>query len=357
MMKTYNSIVIIAVCLMVGFCAGLMTWAQPLNGDLTRIGAYPERWFGWNAAQQKIPDSTNTPKSLTKKHLFVIGDSFSEKGYWQSYLTDKYSFTFVHTRNTTLHSVLDRIRREKPDAVVVESVERFTLALLGSGSEFMGNTAKNCSTPVYPTDHSINHPSLATTISYPWFTRKTTLSSAKEISQGLYYVKQRLLFLRKPKKQLATVLDLTTPDLFSNQLSDKLLVINSDLLLLPPFDDTAMHTIQCSINTIANALTEIGIPFTVVLVPDKTTAYQPYLTQENIRNKTAVISRITAPQAPFVIDMLPSIRAALAQGAVDFYLPNDTHWGYQGFQLAASLIDAQLQNLLHTQPQQRVQQP
>ena len=52
-MKTYNRIVIIATCLMVGFCAGLIIWAQPLNGDLTRVGAYPERWYGWREPQQK----------------------------------------------------------------------------------------------------------------------------------------------------------------------------------------------------------------------------------------------------------------------------------------------------------------
>ena len=74
MMKTYNSIVIIAVCLMVGFCAGLIIWAQPLSGDLTRVGAHPERWYGWNAPQQKIPDQSNTARAPNKKHLLVLGD-------------------------------------------------------------------------------------------------------------------------------------------------------------------------------------------------------------------------------------------------------------------------------------------
>lgn len=56
-MKTYNNIVIILTCILVGFCACLIIWAQPLSGDLTRIGAYPERWYGWNVPQQKIPAS------------------------------------------------------------------------------------------------------------------------------------------------------------------------------------------------------------------------------------------------------------------------------------------------------------
>jgi hypothetical protein len=42
------------------------------------------------------------------------------------------------------------------------------------------------------------------------------------------------------------------------------------------------------------------------------------------------------------IDMLPAIRAMAAAGHKDIYLPNDTHWGYKGFQLAAVLIDTEL---------------
>jgi hypothetical protein len=31
-----------------------------------------------------------------------------------------------------------------------------------------------------------------------------------------------------------------------------------------------------------------------------------------------------------------------AAGHKDIYLPDDTHWGYKGFQLAAALIDMEL---------------
>jgi hypothetical protein len=51
---------------------------------------------------------------------------------------------------------------------------------------------------------------------------------------------------------------------------------------------------------------------------------------------------LSALGIPHTIDMLPAVRDALAHNAVDFYLPNDTHWGYKGFQLAAMQIDAAL---------------
>ncbi|HRF88065.1 MAG: hypothetical protein IPN27_02505 [Cellvibrionales bacterium] len=343
-MKTYNRIVIIATCLMVGFCAGLIIWAQPLNGDLTRIGAHPERWYGWNAPQQKIPDLANTPRTTAKKHLLVLGDSFSEIGYWQAYLDDRYSFTLVPTRNTSFHKIIEKIRHEKPDGVVIESVERFTYAMFGSESEFMGNTTKRCD-PLGSATAPITSTASASLVSYPQYARKTFPTNAKDISQGFYLLKQQSFFAIKPKKRQAKILQLSTPLLQSSQRSEQLLVIKSDLLFLPAFDDAAISTMQCSMRTLAHTLTDLQLPFVFLIVPDKTTAYQPYLTQTDLRSKPPVITRLlSALGIPHTIDMLPAVRDALAHNAVDFYLPNDTHWGYKGFQLAAQRIDATLQS-------------
>lgn len=351
MMKNYNCIVIVAVCLMVGFSAGLIIWAQPLSGDLTRIGAYPERWYGWSAPQQKIPDLSNTARAVGKKHLLVLGDSFSEIGHWQAYLDDRYSFTLVPTRNTSFHKIIEKIQREKPDGVIVESVERFTYAMFGAKSEFMGNTPKHCE-PLVATQAPAPAAQSDNFLAYPEYARKTFPSTAKEISQGFYLVKQRAFFAIKPKKRQAKILDLTTPSLLSSQRSHQLLVIKSDLLLLPTFDDASISTMQCSMRTLAHALSELQLPYVFLIVPDKTTAYQPYLAQADIRSKPSVITRLLPELGiPQAIDILPAIRTALAQNAMDFYLPNDTHWGHKGFQLAAQQIDAALQ------PQWQTRQP
>lgn len=351
MMKNYNCIVIVAVCLMVGFCAGLIIWAQPLSGDLTRVGAYPERWYGWSAPQQKIPDLSNTPRVAGKKHLLVLGDSFSEIGHWQAYLDDRYSFTLISTRNTSFHKIIEKIQREKPDGVVIESVERFTYAMFGAESEFMGNTPKRCE-PLSATQAPVTAAQSDNLLAYPEYTRKIFPSTAKEISQGFYLVKQRAFFAIKPRKRQVKILNLTTSSLLSSQRNQQLLVIKSDLLLLPAFDDAAISTMQCSMRTLAHTLSELQVPYVFLIVPDKTTAYQLYLAQQDIRSKAPVIARLLPTLGiPYAIDMLPAIRNALAHNAIDFYLPNDTHWGYKGFQLAAQHIDAALQ------PQWQARQP
>ncbi|MEZ5435329.1 MAG: hypothetical protein R3E67_01535 [Pseudomonadales bacterium] len=335
-MKTYNRIVIIATCLIVGFCAGLIIWAQPLNGDLTRVGAYPERWYGWNAPQQKIPDLANTPRTATKKHLLVLGDSFSEIGYWQAYLDDRYSFTLVPTRNTSFHKIIEKIRQEKPDGVVVESVERFTYAMFGNESQFMGNTAKRCEPLSYtlPSPTSITPPT--NLLTYPEYTRKAFPATAKDISQGFYLAKQQTFFAAKPKKRQAKILELTTTSLQSSQRSKQLLVIKSDLLFLPAFDDAAISTMQCSMRTLAQCATAHAYVF--VIVPDKTTAYQPYLVQQESSSKLPVIERLPTLAFHTLVDLLPAIhRHWPVTKWISFH---DTHWGWQRLSASGQQNDA-----------------
>jgi hypothetical protein len=341
-MKTYNSILIATVCLIVGVCTGIILWAQPISGDLTRIGAYPERWFGWNTPQQRIPDQANTEKSAGKKHILVVGDSFSEAGRWQASLGDRYAFSFIHAKNTNIDKFVARIERDKPDAVVVESVERFSLAMFGEGSQFMGHTSDTC--PPATTHHAVStNVADNTVVEFPLYNRKTFPGSAKEISQGFHYVKLWSEFLRKPKKQKAVILDLANDKLFSSQRRDQLLVIRDDLLLAPDLDEKTIRTVHCSMRSVASRIAATGVAHAFLIVPDKTTAYQPFLVDEGIRQKRSVVERIVEADIPHMIDMLPATRLALAAGEVDFYLPNDTHWGYKGFQLAARLIDGELQ--------------
>ena len=78
-------------------------------------------------------------------------------------------------------------------------------------------------------------------------------------------------------------------------------------------------------------------------LPDKATAYQPYLVSTEIKQQPALINRLRIDALTgHGINMLQPIRTMIAAGNKDVYLPNDTHWGYKGFQLAAALIDEKL---------------
>lgn len=358
MMKTYNTILLFTVCFLVSLCAGILLWVQPINGDLTRIGAYPERWFGWNRPQQKIPDMNQTQRSPEKKHILVVGDSFSEAGRWQAGLSEHYSFDFIHAKDTNLRQLASVIARKKPDGVVIESVERFALAMFGPGSRFMGKTVDDCRLPPAANKAVTDEMTLTQAgndPAFPFIDRKTLPGSGKDISQGFHYLKLWGDFARKPKKRKAKVLELSSDKLFSNQRSNQLLVIVDDLLLSPDVVAANLKTAQCSLQGIADMLQDSGVAFAILLIPDKTTAYQAYLTRDDIRTAVPAITQIAANKPPHTINMLPMIRQQIDSGERDFYLPNDTHWGYKGFLLASAMVDTELSAQWSSQPPAKAQ--
>ena len=354
MMKTYNNIFIIFVFLVVGSSTAIMLWSQPITGDLTRISAYPERWFGWNDEQQDITALINSKRTSEKQHILVIGDSFSEAGHWQAYLGEQYSFSFVHNSKTTLAKILTQIEKEKPDAVILETAERALPDMYNTGSVFL--TATNqCTLPESRVaQHNAgtlddNLKKIAALPVFPYMKRETLPHTGKNISEGFHAFKIWIKSLISPKKRKAKIHTLTTTGLFSNTRSGEILLLSKDFLLYDTADENSIHTIRCSMQNTATALAQTGIPYVMLAIPDKTTAYQPYFANNEIRQRPALISRLYIGDLQHGIDMLPPIQDMAAAGYKDIYLPDDTHWGYKGFQLAAALIDMELDKQWPTQ--------
>jgi hypothetical protein len=345
MMKTYNNIFVACVFFMVSLSAAVMLWSQPLTGDLTRISAYPERWFGWNDAQLDITALVNNDRAAGKRHILVIGDSFSEAGHWQAFLGNKYTFSFIHNGKTTLAKILTRIKKDKPDAVIVETAERAFPDMYGTGSVFL--TAVNeCAQPeklsVRPRSIETSMKKIAELPTFPAMKRETLPDAGNNISEGFHALKIWIKALISPKKRKAKTLALTQTGLFSNERSDQILLLSKDFLLYDSADESSVRSIRCSMQNTAATLAQTGIPYVILAIPDKTTAYQPYLADNEIRQRPALINRLNVDQIPHGIDMLSSIREMAAAGHKDIYLPDDTHWGYKGFQLAAALIDMEV---------------
>lgn len=344
-MKTYNAIFIIFVLLVVGLSAAIMLWSQPITGDLTRISAYPERWFGWNDEQQNITPLINSERAPNKRHILVIGDSFSEAGHWQAYLSEQYSFTFIHNGKTTLAKILAKIEKEKPDAVILETAERALPDMYGKGSVFL-NATDHCALLESAQDkkHTLdnNLKKIATLPVFPYMKREILPDAGNNISEGFHAFKIWMKALISPKKRKAKIHTLTTTDLFSNTNSGKILLLSKDFLLYDTADENSVHTIRCSMQSTATALAQTGVPYVMLAIPDKTTAYQTYFASDEIRQRPALINRLHINNLLHGIDMLPPIQDLAAAGHKDIYLPDDTHWGFKGFQLAAALIDMEL---------------
>jgi hypothetical protein len=124
--QKYLALVLCLVLSGLSALVGLSFYVQPLEGDLTRMGGYAERDFGYNMPRQTLAGGTVLPNTYDRYYdVVVIGDSFSKSGLWQSYLRQKtgYSFTTLHWDNTSLEAVLaNPIFKQSPPKLVIAEI-------------------------------------------------------------------------------------------------------------------------------------------------------------------------------------------------------------------------------------------
>jgi hypothetical protein len=160
------------------------------------------------------------------------------------------------------------------------------------------------------------------------------------IPDTLYTIKA---FLSEPKKYQQTTVSgdgyispLKRKDLFSNQKSDALLYYAGDLEKLKWTEWQIEESVQ-NLQKLSQLTRQLGIGISLVIVPDKSTAYSGYLTQSPFQDTTIDIwQKLNAASLPTI-----NLRAAFSDNlskTKDFYLPDDTHLSTVGYQILAAEI-------------------
>ena len=72
-------------------------------------------------------------------------------------------------------------------------------------------------------------------------------------------------------------------------------------------------------------------------MPDKTSVYSNYIDDE-IYQGMRIVARIEETSALNVARLRSEFDAAIRDGVVDLYLPNDTHCGFYGYRLPANAV-------------------
>ena len=94
--KKYLLILIILVLSGMTILALTALYIQPIDGNLTRMGGYSERDFGWTIPQKSLVNKSANHKTYDKYYdIVVYGDSFSKQELWQSFLSEKTGFSFL----------------------------------------------------------------------------------------------------------------------------------------------------------------------------------------------------------------------------------------------------------------------
>lgn len=339
MYRRYNFT--IAALLLIGLAIGLVAtaWLDPLDGDLTRLGGYPETRFGWNEPQQRFDPPRATPGRMNVHYdVVVIGDSFSTVTspdrrhragmFWTDHLAalTGLSVGVFDIAATAFDTLITGLAAAPPRLLILETVER------GIGR-----------LPILPGDC---RPAPARPIALPRAVPSAQIAINRPVAAG-----PDPLRIGEALGQIGTALErlpagrdinrvrqspLTRGDLFTDADPATLLFYTEDLArnAWTP-DDWA--EITCRIRALHATVTQrLGSGFLLLVAPDKSSAYAPFLPERD-RPVDAITRLAGVADLPLVRADL-TIRRLIAAGTRDVYLPNDTHWGYAGARAAAEAV-------------------
>ena len=324
-------------------CMVVAAWMQPLAGDLTRVGGYAERAFGWNG-EQAIFDPPLATRGDPARHadIVVIGNSFSsrttpdrqtpEGGFWTDFLAAETGLAVAVFDLNTMS--VDRLladpgyRAAPPRLLILEIVERGLRDRLGA-------PPARCSTaPTRPMPTlafaPAPRPAGAMRRDITWHTPLAPLD------QGAATLRRALpRWIAGLDMTKSLRLPLSRPDLFSSG-QPQTLAIAADQAKRR-WSDADWVGFGCRLRNLQNRVEADGrTGFLLVLAPDKTSAYAAYLPPLDWPTDGA--ARLAAAPGLHMPRLDVALRAAIAAGARDVYLPRTPHWGSAGSRLVARVV-------------------
>jgi hypothetical protein len=305
----------------------LTLFFEPVSGDLTRIGRWSERDFGWNKPQQVVSVRANGA-SITNPHVVVLGDSFSHPNIWQSYLAESQHLeilTFQYQDVACVDNWLQWVvEQHYPNmhTVVIETVERGFVPLFRNLNTCPRRTpklfevAEKNVTPTRPKkgltlDASYLVPTATNTLRAAW--SKELIVSGEVIN-----------------------VPLSTGKLFSNRKANRLLYFAEDDLKIS-WSEKDQAAAVGNLKRIQDDLANKGLHLVVIVVPDKSSAYRQYLANKASRDGYPDIFAQLKAAGVNSVNLLSFFQQSVGD-VVDFYLPNDTHLSTDGYKIMASEV-------------------
>ena len=324
---------------------------EPLSGDLTRLGWYSEYNFGWNEPQRAFESELFSRETAYQRYadIVVIGDSFSMGGTgyeWQNFFVTETGLSVaafgiygvdLKFRDELLSEIVnsETFQVRPPRVVVFEKVERWL--------DKMGDALGDCQVnhPNLP-EFSINmQPMLNPAPLREVFREKSSLSSQNVAYAGQFL--NKLMFERR-SHSIVTRLKLENLKFFSSRQSDTLLLYKHELRKAS-WDAPEIAKIKCILLSMQNLVQANGKTlFVAMIVPDKLTAYSHHLIDRAYAN-LSIFNALAVGQSLNLVRLDWALQAAIDKGMIDIYLPNDTHWGYRGHQIAAASLAQYLKML------------
>lgn len=331
MMRRYLVIFFTPVLLIVILMAFMSIISGPVSGDLTRIGRWAERDFGWNAPQPVIKTNYNG-KSVINPDIVVLGDSFSRRNLWQSVLSakqNKSTLSFHYLQVNCPSNWIQYSLNESPSAkvVIIETLER---AFLDVFRDLHACRKK----PPIPFE-SLPMETSATRADWPpmfsiSYALRTTINTLKMNSNIGIPVRGSQVVNAPIKNNCAN---------FSSRRNDRLLYLadNEDKLR---WDRDELNRAISNVAKVQKMFAEHGKKFILIVIPDKLSVYQDCLLNDSHleERKRVDVTNLLINSGVNTPDLLRPFKENIRK-IVDLYLPDDGHLSESGYILLANELE------------------
>jgi len=333
--RRYTLLLLLVAALVLVATYALSYYFEPIESDLTRIGAYSERNYGWNQIQPAVHIEPNG-KELTEPDLVVLGDSFSIGNVWQSVLSQRTHLktqSHLHAENNCTSAwVKQVVDQTSVKVVVIETVERvfldrFTKSLdceSVSAIPFdVHPTESGTTRALGPVDFHIKH------------SLKTLLNELRVEFKPSQAIEDNVINVPIDPRCAA----------FSNRRSDRMLYLSDDDEKLNWSSQSVLAAVE-NVQKLKALVVAKGKQFIFIVVPDKSSVYRHCMRDQRAAQRmTAVdVAKLLRTASVLAPDLTGAFRA-IASSQVDLYAPNNTHFSTLGYINLAGLIeDALRQN-------------
>ena len=310
---------------------------EPYSGDLTRVGAFSENDYGWNAPQKVFSSSEvvvgkNISDYNRYYYIFVVGDSFSaipenNACNWQDFLLRTTSANLIsyHQNNIDIHQLTESkfFKEYPPKFFIYEAAEHGVQDILHGYEQF--SSKENSSVEI----QCIREKYVPYAMGAYYRAKENLLT----FDTAIHYIKINVKNNFSSKRK-STVYPLNKK-CFSSLKGDYLLAYYGDLKKLA-VGKNEWGIISKRFRGLKNLIeTNNCTNFILMIAPDKSTIYKHYIDGEH--PFICAMDQLDLQKVTY-INLKHVLQTKVAEGILDVYLPNDTHWGYAGHQVAAQQI-------------------
>ena len=319
----------------------LGVYLQPLQGDLTRVGMFSERDFGWNKPQVIFKQPLYTSGLYRNYHdIVVLGDSFSwgwPEYQWQNYLaaTTGASIMTLDIKKTSWQDVLRNpvFLEAPPKLLIVSMVERLFPLQMRDKIPCTQSQPHSKASLTLPNARWGNLSRHTRTIE-----RNTHWNDVKLEFVWRYIWKQVRHGQKSKDASGVKKVRLTTGKLFSSENREHMLILADDIAKSSLWRNLNMSETTCTIEKMRQQVEANGkTRFVLLLAPDKLTAYADHI-HPGEAEFSSQLSDLASRHAKVMPRIDLALTRAIHQGKEDVYLPNDTHWGSNGHRVVATTL-------------------